>query len=96
MADLIVRGIAPVGELVDAIMVAARVLDTWECWAHDGKYHFALYGGWTIAISADSADRICVETCWQTRPETKMWTLTHRLDRLAGVVRRMSTMPAAA
>lgn len=96
MSDLIVRGLTPVGDLVDAILVAAQTLDIWECYAHDGRYHFALGGGWSLALSADSADRICVEACRLTRPETRMWTLAHRHDRLAGLVRRLSTVPETA
>jgi hypothetical protein len=95
MSELIVRGLAPVGDLVDAIHVAAETLGIWECWALDGRYHFTLGGGWSLALSADSADRICVETCRLTRPETRMWSLAQRPDRLAGLVRRLSTVPEA-
>lgn len=83
------------GELVEAIYEAAAVLDTGTCYAHDGRYHFALSGGYSIALSLDSANRIRVETCRLTRPVSTMWVLPHRRDRLAGLVRRMSTVPEA-
>lgn len=96
MSSLVIRGAAPTGALVDAIYVAAEALDIWECYAHDGRYHFALGGGLSIAISADSAGRIRVESCRLAYPVSTMWTLAHRLDRLAGLVRRMGTVPEAA
>jgi hypothetical protein len=96
MADhLVIRGNAPAGALVDAVYVAAAALEVWECYAHEGRYHFTLGGGWTVALSADSADRVRVETCRLTRPEATMWVLAHQHDRLAGLVRMMSTMPEA-
>lgn len=91
-----IKGALPTGDLVDAVYVAARALDIWRCYAWEGRYHFSLGAGWTLALSADSADRIRVETCHLTRPVARMWVLAHRLDRLAGLVARMSTMPTAA
>lgn len=96
MAKLVIRGVIPTTEVVDAIYVAAAALDRWECYAHEGRYHFTLGSGWSIAISADSADRIRVETCRLTRPVSTMWTLPHHPDRLAGLVRKMSTVPEVA
>lgn len=90
MAELIIRGLVPTGELVDSIYLAADVLGIWECYALDGRYHFTLGGGWSLALAADSAGRIRVETCRLTRPVSTMWTLARRRDRLAGLIRRMS------
>ena len=90
-----IRGDASVGDLVQAIYAAAAALDIWECYSHDGRCHFTLGGGWSVALSADSANRIRVETCRLTRPVSSMWTAAHRLDRLAGLVRKMSTVPEA-
>lgn len=92
MSELVIRGGAPAESLVDAIYATAAVLDIWECYAHGGRYHFALGGGMSLALSADSAGRIRVETCRLTQPVSTMWALAHRLDRLAGLVRRMSTV----
>jgi hypothetical protein len=96
MAELVIRGEVPASELVDAIYIAAAALDRWECYAHEGRYHFALGGGWTVSLSADSAERIRVETCRLTRPVSRMWVLAQNRDRLAGLVRKMSTVPSAA
>jgi hypothetical protein len=95
MSHLTIRGREPETPLADAILVAAEALDIWECFALDDRYHFALGGGWTVALCADSADRIRVESCRLTRPVNMMWTLSHRSDRLAGLVRKMSTVPEA-
>lgn len=77
-------------DLLDAVRAAAETLDATECWLHDGRYHFALGGGWSIALSSDSADRIRVEACRLTRPMTTMWTLAGKWHRLAGLVSRLS------
>lgn len=91
MTELTIRGAWPqVDELVDAIYVAAETLGIQECYAYEGRYHFSLGSGWSVALSADSADRIRVETCRLTRPVTRMWTLASRKDRLAGLVTKMS------
>lgn len=95
MSDVLIRGGRPVTPLIEAIYAAASALDKWECYAHDGRYHFSLSGGWSLALSLDSADRIRVEQCHLTRPVSTMWTMAHRQDRLAGLVRRMSTVPEA-
>lgn len=95
MADLIIRGATPIGDLVEAIFLTAEILDIWECYVHEGCYHFALGAGWSIALSADSADRIRVQTCRLTAPVDTMWGTTRRTDRLAGLIRRMSRVPEA-
>lgn len=95
MAELRIRGAAPAEDLVAAIYVAAGALDKWECFALDGSYHFSLGGGWSVALSADSADRIRIETCRLSRPVDRMWCSSRRVDRLAGLVKRMSQVPQA-
>lgn len=95
MSDLVIRGNQPVAPLSDAVRLAAETLDIWECYSHEDRYHFALGGGWSLALSADSADRIRVETCRLTQPASTMWAMSHRPDRLAGLVRKMSTVPEA-
>jgi hypothetical protein len=92
MSELVIKGATPETTLVDAIYVAAEELDTWECYAHGDRYHFALGNGWSIALSSDSAGRIRCETCRLTRSVSTMWALAHRPDRLAGLVRRMSAV----
>jgi hypothetical protein len=96
MFEVSIRGPAPTEALVDAVYVAAQALGVWECYAYEGRYHFMLGGGWSVAISCDSAERICVESCRLGRPEARMWTLAYRHDRLAGLVERMGSVPEAA
>lgn len=79
--------------LSDALRRVAETLHIWECYAYEDRYHFSLDGGWSVAISLDSADRIRVETCRLTRPTSTMWAKSHRLDRLAGLVRKMAIVP---
>jgi hypothetical protein len=95
MSELVIKGVPPAGVLVDAIYVAAETLGIWEVFVLDGRYHFPVGSGWSVALSADSANRIRVEACWLTRPEARMWTFAHRMDRLAGLVKRMSAVPEA-
>lgn len=95
MTEVTINGAMPTECLAHAIYVAAGALGIYECYAHEGRYHFSLGQGVSIALSADSADRIRVETCRLTRPVTTMWTFAHRLDRLAGLVQRMGSVPEA-
>lgn len=69
-------------------MVAADALDRHTCYAFDGRFHFVVGSGWTIAVSSDSQDRIRVETCCRSVPKTAMWVLAGRHDRMAGLVTR--------
>lgn len=93
MSDLIIWGRAPETSLIDAIYLAAEELDEWICYAYEGRYHFPLGGGWSLALSTDSADRIRIDSCRLTRPVSTMWTPARQGDRLAGLVRKMSTVP---
>lgn len=95
MSGLVIRGKTPGPPLVEAVFTAAETLDRWECYAHEGRYHFLLGGGYSVALSLDSADRIRVESCRLTRPVSTMWVFAHHRDRLAGLVRKMSTVPEA-
>jgi hypothetical protein len=97
MSEVVIHGEVPTRAIVDAVYVTARTLDIWECYAHEGRYHFCLGAGLTIALSTDSGDRIRVDSCRLGRPLTTMWTFIARRDRLAGLVRKMSaTVPEAA
>lgn len=96
MAEVLIRGAQPpTTELVDAIYLAAETLGIWECYAHAGRYHFVLGAGWSLAVSADSVERIRIETCRLTRPVDTMWTTARRQDRLAGLIKRLSRVPEA-
>lgn len=89
--DLRVLGTAPdTEELAEALCVVAEKLDRNVCYAHHGRFHFTLGDGWTIAVSAESAGRLRVETCLRCSPRTRMWVLARKHDRLAGLVARMS------
>lgn len=91
MSDMVlVEGNAPEAGMLPALDAAAKVLGLHIAYEHLGAYHFSLGGGESIAISPDSADRVRVERCHLCRPVTTMWVLAHKLDRLAGLVERMS------
>lgn len=76
--------------MLDALLVAARALDIWTCYFHRGSFHFSLGGGYSIALSSESAGRVRVETCRLCAPVARMWVLADAHDRLAGLVARMA------
>jgi hypothetical protein len=76
-------------ELADALMVAAEALERDKCYAFDGRFHFMVEEGWSIAVSSDSADRLRVESCRLSSPKTTMWVLANRHDRLTSVATKM-------
>lgn len=76
-------------ELADALMVAAEALEKDKIYAFDGRFHFVIDPVWTIALSADSVDRVRVETCRLSCPTETMWVLAERHDRIAALVLRM-------
>lgn len=90
MAELRVLGGLPPDDLFEALLAASRELGITTCYAFDGRYHFSLGAGWSIALSAESAGRILVETCKLSRPVNRMWVLASDRDRLAGLVGRLS------
>jgi hypothetical protein len=91
MSDMVlVEGIAPEAGMLPALDAAAEALGLHIAYEHHGAYHFSLGGGESIALSPDSADRIRVERCHLCRSVSTMWVLAQRLDRLAGLIERMS------
>lgn len=76
-------------EFADALMVAAGALGKDTCYSFDGRFHFSIGTGWTIALSSDSADRMRVESCWLSTPKATMWVLAENHDRLASLVVKM-------
>lgn len=81
-------------DLADALYVAADALDVNTCYAVDGRFHFTLGAGWSIALSSDSADRIRIETCLRSTPRSTMWCMVASHARLAGLVVRMANQVA--
>lgn len=76
-------------ELADALEVAADVLELDVVYAYDGRYHFSIGSGWSIALSSDSEDRLRVERCDCGSPDAAMWVKADRHDRLSFVVSTM-------
>lgn len=88
--DLHILGSPPdTQELADALMVAAEALEQDTVYACDGRFHFLVGSGWSIALSGDSADRIRVESCRLSMPRAAMWVLAEKHDRLAVIATRM-------
>lgn len=91
VSDMVqVLGRRPDPDLLDALDVAADALGLRVCYRHDGRYHFSLGEGRSIAVSSESAGRFRVEVCRLCRPVHTMWAFSHDLDRLAGLVRHLS------
>jgi len=81
----------PSTAVVDAIYTVADVLNVHEVWILEGRFHLLLEGGWSIALSSDSAERIRVETCHHGVPEgVCSWTRAHDRLRLVELTERMS------
>jgi hypothetical protein len=80
----------PEESILSALDAVAAELDLWICYFHLGRFHFSMGGGWSIAVSSESAGRFRIETCRLCRPTTSMFALAHDLARLAGLARRMS------
>lgn len=76
-------------EVADGLLVAAAALDQEVCYALDDRYHFLIESGWSIAISADSAGRLRVESCRLSLPRQVMWVLANKPERLASVVSKL-------
>lgn len=53
---------------------------------YHGTYHFAFGGGWSLAISPESAGRFRVEACRWGVPMDTLWAFADDDDRLGGVV----------
>lgn len=69
-----------------------RVADTLGhdvCWLHRGAYHFRLSADATIAVSADSAERVRLDSCRGTVPQATVWVLPGDDDRLVSAVTEM-------
>lgn len=87
-SGLTISGRRPSDDMFDALLVAARALDIWTCYHHRGAFHFSMGGGYSIALSSESAGRIRIETCRLCLPVSTMWVLANAHDRLAGLVVR--------
>ncbi len=93
--DLRILGSLPeTAELADALDVAAKALGRSECWAVDGRYHFTLSAGWSVALSSDSARRIRVDLCLRSAPRVSMWCMAANPDRLSSLVVKMANQAA--
>lgn len=73
-------------QIHSALQRIADVLGMHTCWLYQRRYHFSVGAGWTLALSADSAGRFRVDTCWHTRTVSSLWVLPHDSASLAAVV----------
>lgn len=72
-------------ETIDALRRVGATLDTSVAYHLDGRFHFALSGDWSLALSPDSAGRFRLDACYRAVPVASLWALardTERLDRL--------------
>lgn len=61
-------------QTVAALRFASDLIGAREA-AHcfGNRFAFALGGGWSLAISADDADRFRLEACYRSRIRATMW-----------------------
>lgn len=73
----------------DALIVVADVLGHNVCWLLEDRFHFLLDDGEcaTLAVSADSAERVRLEAWHGRRVIGTVWTLAHDHARLAAIAR---------
>lgn len=76
-------------KVFQALLLAGSVLGQRYAYWHRGRYHFTITEDWSIAISAESAGRLRVETCRRAAPMVTLWALADDTDRLAGLVAEM-------
>jgi hypothetical protein len=84
----------PDGELFDDLRFVGELLGVKVCWYYDRAFHFRLPdgGGWTVAITPDSAGRLRVEPCYLSRPRATKWAHVSDRARLASLVRDAETL----
>lgn len=56
-----------------ALLDAGHALGIMRVWCHNRRFHFRLDHGWSVALSADTADRIRVDLCRWTEPRDTKW-----------------------
>ena len=72
-------------ETFAALQCIADVLGMHSCWLYLRRWHFSVGGGWTIALSGDSAGRFRVDTCHLTRTVSTLWVLPEDRGSLAAI-----------
>lgn len=75
--------------LFGCLVEAGHALDRHICYAYEGKFHFILDEGLTIAVSVDSADRLRIETCQRGKVLDTLWCQAADHPRLAQVVQEL-------
>jgi hypothetical protein len=70
----------------DTLEVIADALEVDICWYYCGDFHFLLADGWTVSITPESADRICVETWFELRLRDRTWARSTDYNRLRALV----------
>lgn len=77
-------------QTVAAVRLVADELGQTTLWHHEGRFHFEIAPGWTVAISADSGERFRVDACRWGRPRATLHALANDDARLAALVRHLS------
>lgn len=70
----------------DTLEAVADILAVDMCWYYCGDFHFRLDDGWTVSITPESADRICVETWFELRLRDRTWARLSDYNRLRALV----------
>lgn len=82
-------------EMATALQTLRDVLGRDYCYLHHGRFHFKLSGDWSLALSADSAGRFRVETCYLAVPRGSLWAFAPDHGRLVAVAREASCKASA-
>jgi hypothetical protein len=70
----------------DALEVIGDALGVDICWYYCGDFHFQLAGGWSVSITPESAERLCVETWFELRLRDRKWARSGDFNRLRALV----------
>lgn len=74
------------GAVFQALLAVGNALGRRYAYWHAGVYHFVLAENWTLALSAESADRFRIDACFRGTPRATFWSLASDRERLASIV----------
>ena len=69
-------------DLIDTLRLVGHLLGEGVCYTIGSRFHFRLDGPWTLALSAQSANRYRVEACHMGVPRATLWCLAGDRQRL--------------
>lgn len=70
-------------QMASALRIVGRAMERPVAWEHEGRFHFSLDGGWTLALSRESAGRVRIEACQSGVARATVWSSVEDYERLA-------------